>query len=215
MFFYYLQYTMFDFRKMFVHFSIFHHERMSQLKVLAISGYKAFEMGIFRKDHPAAGYIKNTIKRELISKLAEGFEWVLISGQLGIELWAAETVFELQSEYPELKLAVITPFLDQEANWSEHNKEWYQSVLAGADYLDSVTKKPYEKPWQFRLKNQFFIEKSNALLIVYDPEKEGSPKYLYDMALQYQRNHEYPVHLITFLDLQAAIEEDEYNHNDF
>ncbi|MEH7108592.1 SLOG family protein, partial [Bacillus sp. JJ1764] len=97
----------------------------------------------------------------------------LISGQLGVELWAAEVVFDLQTEFPELKLAVITPFLEQEASWSDTNKEWYESVLMQADFIDSVTKKGYEKPWQFRLKNQFFIEKSNGLLLLYDQEKEG------------------------------------------
>ena len=35
-------------------------------------------------------------------------------GQLGVEIWAAEVVMELQMEYPHLKYAVITPFLEQE-----------------------------------------------------------------------------------------------------
>lgn len=180
-------------------------------KVLAISGYKASELGIFQKNHPAALYIKTALKKELIAMMDEGLEWVLISGQLGVELWAAEAVFDLQTEYPELKLAVITPFLGQEANWNEQNKEWYESVLSGADFIDSVTKKGYENPQQFRLKNQFFIEKSDAMLLVYDREKEGSPKYLYELAEQYQRTSTYPVHLITFYDLQMIVDEDNFN----
>jgi uncharacterized phage-like protein YoqJ len=180
-------------------------------KVLAVSGYKAFELGIFQKDHPSVSYIKKAIKKELSPMIEDGLEWVLISGQLGIELWAAEVIFEMQLSYPDLKLAVITPFLDQEAKWNAQNQEWYESILAGADFIDSVSRKPYEKPWQFRLKNQFFIEKSDALLLVYDQEKEGSPKYLYEMAKQYQGNHSYPIQLITFTDLQTTVEEDEYS----
>jgi uncharacterized phage-like protein YoqJ len=183
-------------------------------KILAISGYKAFELGIFQKDHPSVTYIKKAIKKELFPLIEVGLEWVLISGQLGIELWAAEVIFEMQIAYPELKLAVITPFLNQEEKWNEQNQEWYESILAGADFIDSVSRKPYEKPWQFRLKNQFFIEKSDALLLVYDQEKEGSPKYLYEMAKKYQTNHSYPIHLITFYDLQSIVEEDEYSQSD-
>lgn len=183
-------------------------------KVLAISGYKAFELGIFQKDHPSVTYIKKAITKELSSMVEDGLEWVLISGQLGIELWAAEVIFEMQMAYPELKLAVITPFLNQEEKWNEQNQEWYESILAGADFIDSVSRKPYEKPWQFRLKNQFFIEKSDALLLVYDQEKEGSPKYLYEMAKKYQTSHSYPIHLITFYDLQSIVEEDEYSQSD-
>jgi uncharacterized phage-like protein YoqJ len=185
------------------------------IKVLAISGYKPFELGIFKNDHPSVTFIKAAIKKELFQMLEEGLEWVLISGQLGVELWAAEVVFELKSEFPDVKLAVITPFLDQEASWSENNSEWYKSTLVQADFIDSVTKKGYEKPWQFRLKNQFFIEKSDALLLLYDQEKEGSPKYIYEMALQYQNNHSYPIQLITFYDLQVIVEEEELKRSDF
>jgi uncharacterized phage-like protein YoqJ len=189
--------------------------RITLIKVLAISGYKPFELGIFKNDHPAVMFIKAALKKELIPMMEAGLEWVLISGQLGLELWAAEVVFELKSEFPDVKLAVITPFFDQEASWSDNNKEWYKSILAQSDFIDSVTKKGYEKPWQFRLKNQFFIEKSDALLLLYDQEKEGSPKYIYEMALHYQNNHTYPIQLITFYDLQVIVEEEELKRLDF
>jgi uncharacterized phage-like protein YoqJ len=184
-------------------------------KVLTISGYKPFELGIFKKDHPSVLFIKAAIRKALVLKLEDGLEWVLISGQLGVELWSAEVVFDLQIDYPELKLAVITPFLNQESSWNDTNKEWYEFILLRADFVESVTKKGYENPWQFRLKNQFFIEKSNELLILYDQEKEGSPRYLYEMALQYQSNHTYPIQLITFYDLQMIVEEEELRLTDF
>lgn len=180
-------------------------------KVVALSGYKPFEMGLFQKEHPSILFIKKVLKKELLRMIDEGLEWVLISGQLGVELWGAEIVFELQANYPNIKLAVITPFFDQESKWNDTNKEWYESILAQADFVDSITKKNYEKPWQFRLKNQFFVEKSDAMLLLYDPEKEGSPRYLYETAIAYQANHDYPVRLVTFYDLQNSIEEDAFN----
>lgn len=178
-------------------------------KVLAVSGYKPFELGIFQKDHPSVAYIKLAIRKYIIQMIDDGLEWVLISGQMGVELWAAEVVFELQMEHTNLKLAVITPFLNQEKGWNEKNQEWYKTILAGANFIDSVSNRDYEKPWQFRLKNQFFIEKSDCLLLFYDQEKEGSPKYLYEMSIQYQHRHSYPIHLITFYDLQDIVEEEE------
>ncbi len=185
------------------------------VKVLAISGYKAFELGIFKKDHPSAVFIKTAIKKNLLAMLDDGLEWVLISGQLGTELWAAEVVFELQLDYPDLKLAVITPFLKQEESWNETNKEWYATVLAQAEFINSVSKKGYENPLQLRMKNQFFIEKSDAILLFYDQEKEGSPKYIYEMAIKYQNNQDYPIHMISFYDLQAIVEEEELKRMDF
>jgi uncharacterized phage-like protein YoqJ len=179
------------------------------VKVAAVSGYKPFELGIFQQNHPSVQYIKLAIKKELVALLEEGLEWVIITGQLGTELWAAEVVFDLQDEFPELKLAVLAPFFEQEARWNESNKEWYESVVARADFFDIITKRKYESPWQFRVKNQFLIEKTDALILLYDPEKEGSPKFLYEAALEYQKDHPYDVHFITFYDLQLAVEEEQ------
>ena len=180
-------------------------------KIAAISGYKPYEIGVFKQDHPAVTYIKRAIKEHLIALLEDGLEWVIISGQLGTELWAAEVIYELREEYNELQLAVITPFLEQEASWNEQNKEWYESILLEADFVDAVSRKPYEKPWQFRLKNQFFVQKSDVMLLFYDLEKEGSPKYLYDTAVRYQANHQYEIRLIQFDDLQFLMEQDQWD----
>lgn len=180
-------------------------------KVAIISGYKPFEIGIFKNEDPAVKYIKLAIKGHLISLLEQGLEWVIISGQLGTELWAAEVVFDLQLEgFHELQLGVITPFLNQEESWKDANKEWYESILAQADYVDSVSRKPYEKPWQFRLKNQFFVEKSDVLLLFYDPEKEGSPKFLYEEAKKRKEKENYEIQLISFDDLQVLVEDEQY-----
>ncbi|PWW30304.1 putative phage-like protein YoqJ [Cytobacillus oceanisediminis] len=184
-------------------------------KVAVVSGYKPFEVGIFKNDDPAVGYIKTAIKKSLLSLLDDGLEWVIISGQLGTELWAAEVVFDLQLEgYSELKLAVITPFLEQEASWKETNKEWYESILVQADFVDSVSRKPYENPQQFRLKNHFLVNKSDVLLLFYDSEKEGSPKYLYETAQKYEEENEYEIRLITFYDLQLIVEEEQLSQRD-
>ncbi|MFE8695711.1 DUF1273 domain-containing protein [Cytobacillus sp. FJAT-53684] len=185
-------------------------------KVAIVSGYKPFEIGIFKNDDPAVDYIKMALRNQLISLLEEGLEWVIISGQLGTELWAAEVVFALQLEgYSELQLGVITPFLNQEETWKESNKEWYESILAQADFIDSVSRKPYENPMQFRLKNQFFVEKSDVLLMFYDTEKEGSPKFLYNTAIKHQEKTKYEIRLIQFYDLQVIVEEEQMKEQDY
>lgn len=58
--------------------------------------------------------------RQLID---EGLEWVIISGQQGVETWSAEVVLSLKEEFPALKLAIITPFLEQEKNWQDIKKK--------------------------------------------------------------------------------------------
>lgn len=181
------------------------------IKRLVITGYKPHELGIFNPNHPGIPYIKKAIKKQLIPLLEEGLEWVLLSGQLGVETWAAEVIWDLQMDYPELKYAVITPFLDQEKNWNEDKREKYEEILMNADFHSTITNKPYEGPWQFIEKNKFFIRNSDALLAVYDDEKAGSPQFILKVAKMYAEEHNYELILINAYDLQVLIEEDMYS----
>ena len=79
------------------------------VKTVYITGYKSYELNIFKDDAPEVYYLKEFIKHKIKQLLDEGLEWVLIQGQMGIELWSAEVVIELKETYPELKLGVITP----------------------------------------------------------------------------------------------------------
>ncbi|MBS4209805.1 DUF1273 domain-containing protein [Bacillus sp. FJAT-50079] len=180
------------------------------LKVVAITGYKSFELGIYKNSDPAVQYIKKLLSRQIAQLAEEGLEWVIISGQQGVELWGAEALIALQDQYPDLKLAVITPFLHQEEKWNEDNQQLYEKVIAHADYVASLSKQPYTAPWQFRNKNQFFLEKTNGAIILYDEEKEGSPKYYYQLAQNYREKQPYEIRTIDFYDLQAIVDEDNF-----
>ena len=183
------------------------------LKVLFVSGYKNHEIGVFKNNGPEAGYIKKAIEKKLLQLLDEGLEWVVISGQLGVELWAGETVIGLKEEYPELQLAVLTPFLDQESGWNESNQEYYHSVISCADFVESISKQPYTDPSQFRNRNRVILHKCDGLLLVYDEENEGSPKFLLKEALAYKERHAFEVMQIDFYELQSMIEEEAFEHN--
>lgn len=184
------------------------------LKVVTVSGYKSFELGIFKNDDQAVTYIKKAIQKSLNSLIEDGLEWVIISGQMGVELWAAEVVFDLQLEYPDLKLAILTPFLSQESKWNDINKEYYEFIVSQADFVESITKREYESPLQFRQKNEFLINKSDGLLLVYDDEKQGSPKFLMDVARKKQEVNNYYIETINFSDLQVVVEEENMKNND-
>ncbi|MDD9265855.1 DUF1273 domain-containing protein [Paenibacillus sp. GCM10023248] len=179
------------------------------MKRVLITGYKASELGIFSLKHQGIPIIKKAIQKRLIPLVEEGLEWVVVSGGWGVELWAAEAVLELQAKAcPELKLAVITPFLEQEENWSDEKKGCYTSVLNRANYVNSITKTKYEGPWQFKERDKFLLRNSDGIILVYDEDTEGSPKYMKMQAVQLAANHDYPIITINANDLQNAAEED-------
>lgn len=177
------------------------------IQSLYVSGYRPHELGIFNEKHPGIQIIKKAIENELRSLIEDGLEWVIVSGQLGVEIWTAEVVIELKNEFPQLKYSVITPFLDIEKNWNEQRQQQYAYIISQADFVTSITKKPYEAPWQFVEKDKFIIQNTDALLLVYDEEHEGSPKYLKRLVEKYMERNPYELFVITSYDLQIIAEE--------
>ena len=184
--------------------------RIDMIKRLVITGYKPYELRIFQENHPGIKYIKKAIRRELEKLLAEGLEWIITSGQPGVEMWTVEVVFELQEKYPDLKYAILPPFLDQEKRWREHLQEKYHELLLHADFHQPISNRPYEGPWQYRARDKFLLRNSDALLLVYDEEQEGSPKFIKNLAEQYAKRKNYPIIMITSYDLQLLVEEEQF-----
>lgn len=177
------------------------------MKRILVAGYKASELGIHSMKHPGIPIIKKSVTRVLSDLAEDGLEWVVVSGQWGTELWAAEAVLELKKTYKHLQLAVITPYVGQEENWAPDKQDWYRGLLARADYTASVSKEKYSGPWQFRAKDRFLLRNTDGLLLVYDEEKEGSPRYLKAEAERTAQVKPYSIITLTAQDLQDAADE--------
>jgi len=184
------------------------------LKSVLVAGYKASELGIFSQKHAGIAIIKKALTKRLLALMDDGLEWVVVSGQWGVELWAAEVCVELKREYSQLRLAVITPFLEQEEKWSDDKKDMYSAVLAKADYVNSVTKSKYIGPWQFKERDSFLLRNTDGILLLYDEEKEGSPKFIKLLAEQQAQTRPYRIVSITAFDLES-IAEDEQTGSDW
>lgn len=178
------------------------------MKRIVVTGYKQHELGIFNDQHPGIPIIKKALKSQLIALISEGLEWMIVSGQLGVELWATEVIIELQEDYPHLKYAVITPFTEQSKNWNEQNQEKYDTMIRRADYHVSLTSKPYEAPWQFTEKDKFLIRNSDGMILVYDPENDGSPKFIKKLVEKYMETTDYQLYTITADDLNVIAEDE-------
>ena len=63
---------------------------------LLVTGYKSFELGIFKDKDPKVTIIKKAIKRDFKRFLDDGVDWMIFTGNLGFEFWALEVAKELQ-----------------------------------------------------------------------------------------------------------------------
>lgn len=179
---------------------------MNIIKTIHISGYRNYEIGIFQGNDPKIKVIKKILKSEIISYLEQGMEWLLISGNLGVELWAAEVVAELKNDYSELKLGILYPFAEFGSNWNEQNRTLLNKAEAVADYINSVSQKSYESPAQLKNHTQFLLTHSGASLLVYDPEYPGKTQFFLKDAEKFSEEYPYEIRLITMDVLQSSSE---------
>lgn len=181
------------------------------LKSIFVSGYRSFELNIFDQTDPKFLYLKEFIKNRLTTYIENGVEWFIITGQLGIELWAGEIVLELQEENPTIQLAVILPYTSFGENWNETNKGLLEKVIHKANYVNYSSNKDYESPKQLNANQVFTIRNTDGAFLIYDTMMEesadGSPKYVYDLIEKYQENSNYELNLVGFEEIEFFIHE--------
>lgn len=177
---------------------------------MAVTGYKSFELSIRSAEDERVDYIKHAIRQRIIAFIENGGEWILTSGQLGVELWTCEIAEELKEDYP-IKYAIIPPFNNQEQRWSESDQDKYQQMIHLADFYALLYKEDYKGPQQFQAKDQWLIDKSDCCLILVDTEHPGSVKYFLERVIKYSENNNYPIEYITAFDLNDTIREIQEN----
>ncbi|MHD0397695.1 SLOG family protein [Staphylococcus simulans] len=185
------------------------------VKTAYVTGYKSYELNIFKDDAPEVKYLKLFLKNKIQNLVEEGLEWLLIQGQLGIEMWTAEVVLDLQQDYPELKLGVITPFQNHTERWNEQNQLKYQQIIEGADFHDSVHHAPYEGPFQFKQTDQFMLDHTDMTILIYDEEQEASPKFFKRVLVDFAEQTNYTYDVVTFDEINTFISDIQWSEESF
>ncbi|MEQ6218436.1 DUF1273 domain-containing protein [Levilactobacillus brevis] len=180
---------------------------------LWLTGYRSYELGVFGSQDPKLLVIKDTLKKLLIGKLENGMDWLITGGQLGVEQWAAEVGLALKPDYPELKIAMMTPFADFGSSWNENNRGTYTQLASRVDFHQSVSEQPYHGPQQLRNYQEFMLTHTDEAVMVYDLEVEGKPRYDYEAITRFAEQHAYPLTLIDMDWLQESANEYQENLN--
>lgn len=183
------------------------------MRTITITGNKPAELNIQGENDPRVAYIKKALTRKILTLLDEGLEWVIVAGQMGVELWTCEVVIELKKSY-ELKLGVFPPFLEYSSRWPESYQEKFEQISLEADIYKPLYNKKYEGPYQFINKDQWMIHKTDGTVILVDEEYPGSVQYFLERAKKAHMESDYPIIWITPMDLEDIVRE-EMDHQDF
>src|SRR5690625_2538710 len=146
------------------------------MKVLAVTGYRPMEINIFNENDEKIKFVKRAIEKRLLQFIDGGLEWVIVSGQMGVEMWTAEVVLDLKVQY-DIHLAIVPPFLNQAKRWPEVLQYKYEELLMEADFSEPIYQEDYKGPYQFQAKDLWLIEKSEGCLLLVDEDNPGSVQY--------------------------------------
>lgn len=173
------------------------------MKKITVTGLKPMELSIFGEDDKRIEFIKTALKKRLIGLIEEGLEWVMISGQMGVEIWTAEVVLDLKEEY-DIQIAMLPPFENMQSRWPEPLQMKYEELEFSVDFYQPIYNGDYKGPFQFKARDQFLIEKTDGCLMLLDEDYPGSAGYFLEAA---KKEDNYPIYYITPSDLDDVIEE--------
>ncbi|UOQ47613.1 SLOG family protein [Gracilibacillus caseinilyticus] len=174
------------------------------MKVITITGNKPMELNIRNEKDHRIFFIKEALKQRLLSLIDDGLEWVIVSGQMGVELWAAQVVIDLREDY-NIQLGIFPPFLEYESRWPDIYQELFLEIKEQADYYQPLYEETYKAPYQLINKDHWLIDKTEGCLILADEEYPGSAGYMLDKLKKAASESSYSILFITPEDLEEVV----------
>ena len=87
-----------------------------------------------------------TVIEELIQR---GVIYYGCGGAIGFDMLAGEAVLALKKKYPQIKLIMVLPCMDQDKKWPQEEKARYRALLEACDKIVYVQKE-YDKDCMYR-----------------------------------------------------------------
>lgn len=179
------------------------------MRRLWVTGYRAYELNVFKDDELKVEVIKDVLNKILVEKLNETTEsfWLLTGPNLGVDQWAAQVGLSLKKDYRQLKVAIMAPYEHFGQQWNDANQAKLSRLSQSVDFASAVTKGPYQSPAQLRAYTDFMVNYSDEAVIIYDPDQQGKPQWDYAAMKRAGEQANYPVRVVDFDELQTAADE--------
>lgn len=107
--------------------------------------------------------------------IKKGYHTFLSGMADGFDIIAAEEVLRLKKEYPYIRLKCIIPFKGQADRYPDDYKQRYDTILAQADEVITLSEHYFEGCFLHR--NDYLLEHSAQLLAYYDRIPAGGTAY--------------------------------------
>lgn len=123
--------------------------------------------------------VARRLKEILIELIDKGYLYFGAGGALGFDTLAAQTVLELKSDFPQIKLILVLPCLSQADSWSVADKRIYEQIKEKADKI-VYTSREYTKGCMHK-RNRHLVDNS-SVCVCYLTENTGGTAYTVNYA---------------------------------
>lgn len=103
------------------------------------------------------------LKTEIIGLIDKGYLYFGAGGALGFDTLAAQTVLDLKTDYPRIKLILVLPCLSQADAWSSDDKDRHEYIKANADKA-VYTSREYTRGCMLK-RNHYLVDNSSVCLL--------------------------------------------------
>ena len=118
--------------------------------------------------------IVQRLKNIIVELINDGYTDFYAGGALGFDTIAAQTVMELKKKYPQIKLILALPCMNQTSGWNESDKRMYECIRAIADKVVYTSDTYFNGCMQKR--NRYLVDNS-SICVCYLTENKGGTAY--------------------------------------
>ncbi len=123
--------------------------------------------------------IRNQLKAAVEQAIQNGYRFFGAGGALGFDTMAAQTVLKLKQQYPQIRLILVLPCVDQTSGWKQSDIDEYERIKSLADKV-VYTSKAYHSDCMFK-RNRHLVDHS-SLCICYTTKQTGGTSYTVNYA---------------------------------
>ena len=112
------------------------------------------------------------LEKTIIEQINSGIRFFGVGGALGFDTLAAQTVLRLKKKYPDIKLILVLPCVDQTRGWPTEDVEEYERIKSRADKV-VYTSQEYTQGCMHK-RNRHLVDHSSVCVCYLAKESGGT-----------------------------------------
>ena len=138
------------------------------------TGYRPHRF-FFSPDGLRPEQVQWALREQIRVLYAQGYRTFVSGMCVGVDLWAAAEVAELQKEDPQVRLVAAIPFEGQETYWTTADRRAYHRLLeccCRREVLFSPKEAAENAAMCYHRRNMWMVDHADTVLAVFDPRRE-------------------------------------------